>query len=71
MQPVKVQVDVKTGIDWFDTTVAVTVGNDVVTEGAAILAGIRKRQKFVLLDNGTTLVLRDALQGTLDELEEM
>ena len=61
----------KTGIDWFDTTVDVTVGDEVSSEGAAILAGIRKHQKFVLLDNGTTLILRDSLHTTIEELEEI
>ncbi len=68
---VGVKVQVKTGIDWFDTTVNVTVGDEVSSEGAMILAGIRKRQKFVLLDNGTTVILRNSLHTTIEELEEI
>ncbi len=68
---VGVKVQVKTGIDWFDTKVDVMVGNEISSEWSAILAGIRKRQKFVLLDDGTTVILRESLQSTIEEIEEI
>ncbi len=69
--PVQVKVSVKSGIDWFDLSTEISVGDDVLAEGKNIVASIRKGKKFVLLSDGTALMLRESLKNTMDELEEL
>lgn len=66
---VSVNVRVESGIDWFDTTVTTSLGDEPLPDADRIFAAVRARQRFVRLDDGTVILLRESLRQSVEDLE--
>lgn len=65
-----VKVKVESGIDWFDTTVTTLLGDEPLPDADKIFKAMRNKQRFVRLDNGTTILLKDTLKQSIDDLDD-
>lgn len=67
----KVHVSVTSGIDWFDTEVALELDHEEVNAGEKLLEAIKNNKKYISLDDGSLLMIRDEMRQSLLSLESL
>ncbi|MDQ7009061.1 MAG: DEAD/DEAH box helicase [Candidatus Gracilibacteria bacterium] len=72
-QELGIKVNVKSGVDFFDTKTALTIGEKEIEECAELLNLLAKskNKKSITLKNGMTVLLKNDLTKSLDLLGEM
>ncbi len=69
--PLSAQLRVSSGEDWFDVSVDLILGEQVLQNAAEILMAIRKWGKYITLDNGTIIQLKQDISRTLADWDEL
>ncbi|MBS8121946.1 SNF2-related protein [Candidatus Vampirococcus lugosii] len=65
------KLDVKSGIDRFDASLKLKIGDKKINSAKKILESIKKGDNTVILDDGTAFKLKDNVKKVFKELEEI
>ena len=57
--------------DWFDAKVSMTLWDEVIDEAGDIILALKQWKNRITLKNGMTILLKDKLQSSFKELEEL
>lgn len=57
--------------DWFDAKVSMTLWDETIDEAGDIILALKQWKNRITLKNGMTILLKDKLQSSLKELEEL
>ena len=66
-----VKVSVSSGIDWFDTEVALEIDAIQADIGEQLLEAAKHHRRYITLDDGTILMLRDHIRASLSALDAL
>lgn len=66
-----VSVNIASWEDWFDANVKINLWDEVMEEAGDIILALKQWKNRITLKNGMTILLKDKLQSSLKELEEL